>query len=69
MFLRIKLELTGIEVEHGALAIIPKAFKTLMEVVEKEIIVISKLHKVLVLKEVEMWLLFWGRLLYLFGEN
>lgn len=54
MFLRIKLELTGIEVELGALAIIPKAFKTLMEVVEKEIIVISKLHKVLVLKEVEM---------------
>lgn len=31
-----------------------------MEVIEKELIVISKLHKVLVLKEVEMWLLFWA---------
>ena len=36
---------------------------------EKEIIVISKLCIVLVLKEVEMWPLFLGRLLYLFREN
>lgn len=35
-------------------AVIPKAFKTLLEVIEKEIAVISKLQKVLILKEVEM---------------
>lgn len=40
-----------------------------MEVIEKEIIVISNLCIVLVLKEVEMWLLFLGRLHYLFRET
>lgn len=34
-----------------------------MGLIKSEIIVISKLQKDLVLKEVEMWLLFWGTVL------